>query len=79
MNCRDPRGQWCMEMNDLSEELYVTSDLKFNLILINKLLVQQRLGLHDTKAFNVYGAYYLGEQVNSIIRPQSSQNTQFTA
>lgn len=50
-----------MEMKDLSDQLYLTSDLKFNLVLINKLLEQRRYKLHDTQAFNVYGAYYLGE------------------
>lgn len=36
MQCRDPRGQWCLDMLKINDMSYMISDFKMNLILLTK-------------------------------------------
>ena len=35
MVCRDPRGQWCLDMLYLNDNNFLISDFKMNVILLN--------------------------------------------
>lgn len=34
--CRDPRGIWCLDMMHLTDNSYMTSDFKMNLVLLSR-------------------------------------------
>ena len=34
--CRDPRGQWCLDMHQIDDMQYLISDFKSNLVLLTK-------------------------------------------
>jgi len=34
--CRDPRGQWCLDMLQVDPSQYLISDFKSNLVLLQK-------------------------------------------
>jgi hypothetical protein len=34
--CRDPRGIWCLDMMHLTDNSFLTSDFKMNLVLLSR-------------------------------------------
>lgn len=57
---RYPKGQWCLEMAEISENFYLISDFDMNVSLLQ--------ANTDTKILNTNASYYMGEQVNCITK-----------
>ena len=59
---------WCMDMKELDEDLYLSSDFKMNMVMLNKRPISSQTNRKTNNIFDVYCAYNMGEQVNSIIK-----------
>mmetsp|Transcript_40099 Transcript_40099/g.38620 ORF Transcript_40099/g.38620 Transcript_40099/m.38620 type:complete len:152 (-) Transcript_40099:582-1037(-) len=64
--CRDPYGQWCMEMEPLGNEMYLATDSKSNLLVLKKKPLQMRrthttLQTEDPKIFSIFASFWVGE------------------
>ncbi|CDW87205.1 UNKNOWN [Stylonychia lemnae] len=64
--CRDPLRQWCMDMIQINENHYLISDYHYNITILSQKSKDQISQQGDDQIFNVFGGFYMGQQVNSI-------------
>jgi hypothetical protein len=55
--CRDPRGQWCLDMLQMTDFSYMIADFKQNLVLLTRNPQDDHNG-RVFKVYNYHSTYY---------------------